>query len=375
MSTNLSRSPRWVVAYKWEKYEATTVLQSITLQVGKTGVITPVANLKPVELAGTVVARASLHNADEIERKDIRVGDVVVVEKAGKIIPHIVRVEKYERGEKPLLPFVFPNQCPVCGTALVRDEGGVYIRCPNLECPAQIKERIRYFATRDAMDIEGLGDKLVDQLVSKGLVKNYDDLYRLSVDQVAGLERMGKRSAEKLIAAIEASKHRGLARLLNALSIRHVGVTVAQVLARHFQTLERLREARVDDLAAIDEVGPIIARSVYDYLHSDFGQRTLDALAALGVKTELDPQEVESLGNQLAGKTLVVTGTLQRYKRDEIEQLIKRYGGKATSSVSSKTDYVIAGEKAGSKKTKAESLGIPVLSEDDFEAMLNGEDG
>lgn len=365
-----SRSPRWMVAYKWEKYEATTRLLDIEVQVGKTGVITPVAILEPVELAGTVVSRASLHNADEIRRKDIRIGDVVVVEKAGKIIPHIVRVEKHERKGKDLAEFKFPTHCPVCGTKLVKDEGGVYIRCPNWNCPAQVKERIRYFATRDAMDIEGLGEKLVDQLVDHGLVRSYGDLYRLTVDQLTELERMGKKSATKLVTAIQNSKDRGLARLLNALSIRHVGSTVAQILARHFKSMDRLMQASVEEIAAVNEVGPIIAQSVYEFLHSPEGHQTIEDLKKIGVKMEIDEQSDLPVGDELQGKTFVVTGTLSKYKRDEIERLIELHGGKAASSVSSKTDFVIAGENAGSKKAKAEALGIPIISESEFEAML-----
>ena len=365
-----SKSPRWLIAYKWEKYEAVTKLNSISVQIGKTGAITPVANLEPVELAGTIVSRASLHNADEIERKDIRVGDTVVVEKAGKIIPHIVRVEKHERAGKRLAKFQFPTQCPECSTELAKDDGGVYIRCTNLSCPEQVKGRIRYFATRNAMDIEGLGDKLVDQLVTSGLVQNYGDLYRLTVEQVSNLERMGKRSSQKLIDGVESSKDRGLARLLNALSIRHVGNTVAKVLANEFGSLEKLAEASVEQLADVDEVGDIIAESVSAYFKSDFGRGILDDLISLGLKIENDAAEQATLGDQLQGKSIVVTGTLLKYKRDEIKKLIEKYGGKASSSVSKKTDFLVAGEKAGSKLTKAESLGIKVISEDEFEAMI-----
>ena len=243
-----SKSPRWVIAYKFEKYEATTRLREIRVQVGKTGAITPVADLEPVELAGTIVSHASLHNADEIERKDVRPGDVVVVEKAGKIIPHVVRVEKSER-EHALRKFVFPTACPECGTKLVKDEGGVYIRCPNPQCPAQVKERIRYFAGRNAMDIEGLGDKLVDQLVGQGLVAGYGDLYRLTLEQLMGLERMGRKSSENLLAGIAASKDRGLARLLNGLSIRHVGTRVAAVLAEQFGSMDALWRPSVEELS------------------------------------------------------------------------------------------------------------------------------
>ena len=367
-----SKSPRWVIAYKFEKYEATTRLNEIHVQVGKTGAVTPVAYLEPVELAQTTVSRASLHNADEIARKDVRVGDIVVVEKAGKIIPHIVRVEKHER-EKELPEYEFPTECPECGTPVVKDEGGVYIRCPNMECPAQLRERIRYFASRNAMDIEGLGDKLVAQLVDGELVKHYADLYRMDAGDLLGLERMGKRSTEKLLAAIEESKARGLARLLNALSIRHVGAGVARILAKEFGSMAALAAADAETLSAIDEIGPIIAESVYDFLHSDFGRDEVAGLRDVGVEMEAPAaKEEEETEQTLAGKTLVVTGSLVRYKRDEIKELIAAHGGRAASSVSKKTDYVVAGEKAGSKLAKAEELGVPVITEEQFESLILG---
>ncbi|MCA9118667.1 MAG: NAD-dependent DNA ligase LigA [Planctomycetaceae bacterium] len=364
-----SKSPRWVIAYKWEKWEATTRLNEIHVQVGKTGAITPVANLEPVELDRTIVSRASLHNADEIVRKDVRVGDVVVVEKAGRIIPHIVRVEKHER--KTNLPeFEFPTHCPECQTELVKDEGGVYIRCPNLNCPAQLKERIRFFASRKAMDIEGLGDKLVDQLVSSGMVNTYGDLYRLK-DRKADLlrlERMGEKSAENLIQGIETSRTRNLASLLNALSIRHVGATVARVLAEHFGSIEAIETATLEELAGVNEIGSIIAESVYSFFHSEFGKAIVDDLRSMGLNMEAAKTSLAS--NSLADKTLVVTGTLVNHTRDEIQDLIRQHGGKVSSSVSAKTDYVVAGEKAGSKLAKAEKLGVRVLTEEEFEAML-----
>lgn len=362
-----SKSPRWLIAYKFEKYEATTRLKQIRVQVGKTGAITPVADLEPVTLAGTVVTRASLHNADEIERKDVRVGDVVVVEKAGKVIPHIVRVEKHLREQEPP-KFHFPAKCPECGTPVVKDEGGVYIRCPNNECPAQLKERIRYFAGRNAMDIEGLGDKLVDQLVTDGLIRSYGDLYRLTLEQLTGLERMGKKSSENLLAGIEASKKRGLARLLNALSIRHVGTRLANVLAEHFGSIDELSSASLEALSDVNEVGPIIAKSVHEFLHSPIGQHIIADLKGVGV--DMTGPKRKAAAGPLAGKTLVVTGTLTRYSRDEIEELIARAGGRAASSVSKNTDYVVAGEKAGSKLDKARQLGVPILSEDEFEKLL-----
>lgn len=364
-----SKSPRWLIAYKFEKYEAATRLNAINVQVGKTGAITPVAELEPVELAGTTVSRASLHNAEEIERKDIRVGDWVIVEKAGKIIPHIVRVETHRR-EGELAKFPFPTHCPECKTPVVKDEGGVYIRCPNMLCPAQVKERIRYFATRNAMDIEGLGEKLVDQLVGDGLVKSYGDLYHLTSEQLVKLERMGQKSADNLLAGLAASKSRGLAPLLNALAIRHVGQRVAQVLASHFGSLETMQAATVEELAAVHEIGEVIAQSVYDYLHGDYGQAVISELREAGV--DMTAPKKATAGSVLAGKTLVVTGTLTKYSRDEIQNLISQLGGRAASSVSKKTDYVVAGENAGSKLDKAKELGVPVLTEEAFEGLIGG---
>lgn len=363
-----SKSPRWAIAYKFEKYEASTRLNDIYVQVGKTGAITPVADLEPVQLAGTTVSRASLHNADEIARKDVRIGDYVVVEKAGKIIPHIVRVELHRRDDH-VRKFRFPTHCPECKSQVVRDEGGVYIRCPNPECPAQLRERLRYFANRNAMDIEGLGEKLIDQLVRDGRVKSYGDLYRLDLDTLANLERMGEKSSQNLLEQIEQSKSRGLARLLNALSIRHVGTRGATVLATQFGTVDKLREASEETLGDVHEIGPVIAHSVYEFLHSRYGEHTLNDLAALGVNMEAT-ERAGGASDKLAGKTLVVTGTLAHYKRDDIERLITQHGGRAASSVSKKTDYVIAGADAGSKLAKAQQLGVPVISEEEFRALI-----
>jgi DNA ligase (NAD+) len=364
-----SKSPRWLIAYKFEKFEATTKLRDIRVQIGKTGAITPVADLEPVLLAGTTVTRASLHNADEIVRKDVRVGDVVIVEKAGKVIPHIVRVEKHERTAE-LPEFVFPTHCPECDTPLVKDEGGVYIRCPNPACPAQLKERLRYFAGRNAMDIEGLGDKLVDQLVEAKLVGSYGDLYRLQVELLVKLERMGTKSAEKLVAGVEASKQRGLARLLNALSIRHVGGRVAAVLAETFGSIEALQQADVDTLAETMEIGPVIAASVHAFLASDYGREIIADLSASGVDMTAPIKPKATPTGPLGGKTIVVTGTLVRYGRDEIKELITSLGGRSAGSVSKNTDFVVAGEKAGTKLEKARELGIQVMSEAEFEALI-----
>lgn len=362
-----SKSPRWVIAYKFEKYEGTTRVREIRVQVGKTGTITPVAELEPIELAGTVVSRASLHNAEEIARKDIRVGDVIIVEKAGKIIPHVVRVEKHLR-ETELPEFSFPVVCPECSSELVKDPNGVYIRCPNPACPAQLKERIRYFAGRNAMDIEGLGDKLVDQLVRHERVIDYSDLYRLTANDVMTLDRMGERSSEKLVQSIQSSKERGLARLLNALSIRHVGNRVSAILASRYASMDELQAASVEELSNIHEIGEVIAQSVYDFLHSEAGERTIERLKEVGVR--MQATERPQAGQSLSGKTLVVTGKLTKYTRDQIHELIAAHGGHAASSISSKTDYLVAGQEAGSKLAKAQKLNIKILTEDEFEKLL-----
>ncbi|MCL2306344.1 MAG: NAD-dependent DNA ligase LigA [Planctomycetaceae bacterium] len=374
-----SKSPRWIIAFKFEKYEATTQLREIRVQVGKTGTITPVAELEPVEIAGTTVSRASLHNAEEIERKDIRVGDTVVVEKAGKIIPHIVRVEKHLRtGELP--PFVFPTQCPECQTALTKDEGGVYIRCANPACPAQVKERIRFFASRGAMDIQGLGDKLIDQLVDSGLVQSFVDLYRLRVEDVMKLERMGQKSAEKLLEQIEKSKSNPFSKILVALSIRHVGSKTAKILAARFASFSELKLASVEELSNIDEIGPIIARSVYDFFHEERNELLITNYELLSKnyelritnyeKNSLFEESLPTSHSPLSAQTIVVTGTLQRFKRHEIEEFIEQLGGKCSSSVSSKTSLVLVGTDAGSKLEKAKKLGVRVVTEEEFLEMI-----
>ncbi len=369
-----SKSPRWVIAYKLEKYEAVTELLAIKTQVGKTGTVTPVAELVPVQLAGTTVSRASLHNLDEIRRKDIRVGDWVVVEKAGKIIPHIVRVEKHRRvGE--LAEYAFPTECPECGSQLVRDSSGVYIRCNSKQCPAQWRQRLRYFASRDCMDIEGLGEKLVNQLVDTGIVNSYADLYGLTLEKLMRLERMGEKSAKNLLEGISQSKGRGLSRVLNAITIRHVGQRVASVLARRFSSAENLRRASEEELAATPEVGPIIAKSVVEFCRSEEGVQIFEQLSQAGVSLETAREDAVDHGGVLAGKTVVVTGTLTRFSRDEIERWIEKVGGKASGSVSKKTDYLVAGEGAGSKLDKARELGVTILSEEDFVGLVGYEAG
>lgn len=366
-----AKSPRWAIAWKFEKFEATTVLAGIRVQVGRGGTITPVADLEPVKLAGTTVQRASLHNADEIARKDIRVGDVLVVEKAGKVIPHVVRVEKHLRTEE-LPEWHPPTECPECQTPVVKDPEGVYLRCPNVDCPARCRERIRFFASRNAMDIEGLGDKLVEQFVATGLVRQYADLYALTATQLEPLERMGKKSAASLVEGVAASKDRGLVRVLNALGIRHVGPRVASVLVARFPSVDALAGASEEELAALEDIGAVIAASVYEWFASDYGRVTIEGLRAAGVR--LDEPNASPIGEgPLSGKTLVVTGTLERFSRQEAEEAIRRAGGRASGSVSKKTDYVVAGAEAGSKLDKAQKLGVPVLDEAGFERVLAGQ--
>jgi len=366
---NTAKSPRWAIAWKFEKFEATTQLLDIRVQVGRGGTVTPVADLAPVQLAGTTVRRASLHNADEVTRKDVRIGDVLVVEKAGKVIPHVVRVEKHLRSRK-LSKWCFPEYCPECNTELVREQHGVYIRCPNNQCPAQQRERLKFFASRNAMDIGGLGDKLVEQLVATGMVQDYADLYSLNVSQLQSLERMGTKSAQKIVDEIAISRNRGLVRLLNALGIRHVGPRVSMLLTQKFPTIDFLRRATVEELAAVYEIGDVIAESVHDWLASDYGMQVIDRLMSAGVNMEvLETNDVRD--GSLSGKTVVVTGTLESFTRQEAEEAIQRAGGKPTSSVSNNTDYVISGNEAGSKLAKAKKLGITILNNNQFKELLN----
>jgi DNA ligase (NAD+) len=380
-----SKSPRWIVAYKWEKYEAVTQVLSIDVQVGKTGTLTPVANLAPVEIAGTTVSRSSLHNRDELERLGVKIGDWVVVEKAGKVIPHVVRVE-LERRTGDEQEFHFPKKCPECGGDVAKDEGGVYVRCQNPDCPAQLRETLRFFASRQAMDIAGMGEKLVEQLTAAGLLGSLSDIYRLKDkrDRLLELERLGEKSVDKLLEGIEASRSRPLWRLLTALNIRHVGVSTARALEEEFGSLDSIASQSLETLEETPDVGGVIAKTIFDFFHSDAGERIVRELKELGVNLGTDvPDEIRqarraaaadaarasaepTADKPLAGKSIVVTGTLAKYKRDEIENMIRDLGGKASGSVSKKTALVIAGEEAGSKLEKAKALGIEVLSEDEF---------
>ena len=370
-----SKSPRWVIAYKWEKYEAETRIADILIQVGKTGALTPVACLEPVEIAGTTVSRASLHNRDEIARLGIQIGDRVVVEKAGKIIPHVVRVETHHR-DGSQRPFEFPTVCPECSTAVEQDEGGVYIRCPNPNCPAQLREGLRYFASRAAMNIDGLGEKLIEQLTETKLLTSFADIYRLANrrDELLTLKGFKEKSVKNLIDGIEASKQQPLWRLLTAINLRHVGVRTSQQLAERFGAMSAIATASEEELSHVDEVGDVIAKSVRAFFVSDYGQQIVSDLTSLGLNmgnaVEAAATAAAKAAGVLFGKTVVVTGTLSRFTRDQIQSLIQQHGGRASNSVSKKTDFVVAGTDAGSKLTKARDLGVTVLDEDAFELLL-----
>jgi DNA ligase (NAD+) len=365
-----SHAPRWAVAFKYPPEEVFTRVLSIDISVGRTGALTPVANLEPVQVGGTTVQRAGLHNEDEVRRRDIRVGDRVKVHKAGEIIPEIVDVDREARTGSEV-PFVMPENCPVCGSPVVRLPGEVAVRCPNrASCPAQLKEGLRYFASRGGMDIRGLGDRLAEQLTEKGLVRDLADIYGLTEEDLANLDRMGEKSAQNLIAAIEASKKRPLSALIAGLGIRFVGDRVADILAEHFGSMESLQSVSEDDLAQVDGIGPVIASSVEAFFHDAANRALLERLRESGVsmgtgKTSSGPRE-----GIFAGMTLVFTGELSSVSRAEAERRVKELGGKAAGSVSSKTSLVVAGANAGSKLKKAEELGIRIIDEAEFLKML-----
>jgi DNA ligase (NAD+) len=364
-----TKAPRWAIAYKYPARQATTKLLDIGIQVGRTGALTPVAHLEPVLLAGTTVARASLHNEDEIKRLDIKIGDTVLIEKSGEIIPQVLQVVPSKRvgSERE---FEFPKSCPVCGFDAVRPEGEAVRRCVNPDCPAKIKGRIGYFASRKAMDIEGLGDVLINTLVDSGMVKDVADLYSLKLSDISNLERKAEKSASKLIEQIEASKQHGLQRLLYGIDIRHVGERYAKILANNYRSIDRLAEASVEELDAIPEIGLTVAESVYEWFRNLRNVELIDRLKVAGVKLETDSTSTAKLDERFVGKTFVLTGTLESLTRDQASKLIEERGGRVSSSVSKKTDYLLAGSEAGSKLAKAESLAIDVLDEVTFKSML-----
>ena len=366
-----TRSPRWALAYKFNPMQAETVVEAIDVQVGRTGTLTPVAIMKPVQIGGVTVKRATLHNEDEVQRKDVRAGDTVVIQRAGDVIPEVVRVVTEKR---PLqaLPFVMPDLCPACASKVIRLPGEAASRCQNASCPAQIKEHLFHFGSKNALDIDGLGKKLIELLVDRGLVKTPSDLYRLTLEDLSNLPRMANKSAQNLLDALEKSKSTTLDRFVNALGIRHVGQRLSRVLAEYFGELSLLRQAGAEDLEAIDEIGPEVAKSIVTFMDNPRNQELLDNLTGpeTGFQTTPPPRAV--VAGPLTGKTLVVTGALESMTREEAKARITAAGGKVMSSVSRNTDYLVVGAAPGSKAAKAVEFGVTVLGEQDFIKLLEG---
>ncbi|MFO7310796.1 MAG: NAD-dependent DNA ligase LigA [Bacillota bacterium] len=363
-----AKTPRWAIAYKFAAEQAITQVEDIVVNVGRTGAVTPMARLVPVQVGGVTVSRATLHNEDYIRSKDIRIGDWVVIQRAGDVIPEVVRVLT-ERRTGQEREFRMPTECPECGGPVVRPPGEAVARCTNTKCPGRLLERLIHFVSRDAMNVEGMGPALIEQLVEKGLVQDAADIYRLRHDQLASLERMGDKSASNVLASIEASKDAGLERLLFALGIRHVGENVARDIAQHFGDIDRLMAASFDELLDVPSVGEKIARSVLDYFADEENRALIERLREAGVRMTAS-RKAAAAGGKLAGKRIVVTGTLSRYTRREVEELIRRHGGEVSSSVSRNTDFVVAGENPGSKLEKARQLGVPVLTEEQLEELI-----
>jgi DNA ligase (NAD+) len=360
-----AKAPRWAMAYKYPARQETTVVNDIRVQVGRTGTLTPVAHLEPVQVGGVTVSRSTLHNMDEIDRLGLQIGDTVLIERAGEVIPHVLKVTKEGVDRKP---FHMPTNCPECGSTIHRAEGEVAYRCVNAACPAKRKESLLHFASRHAMDINGLGDKIVDQLVDKGMVKDIADLYTLKLDDVANLERMGEKSAQNLVEQIAASKKHTLARLIYALGIRMVGERTAQLLAEHFSSLDELADATEEQLFEVTEVGPKVAAAIAEFFSESANQKIIKKLDKAGVRPTAEKRVLKS--QKFAGKSFVFTGALANRSREEAGQLVMQHGAKISGSVSKKTDYVVVGADPGSKFDKAKELGVPVLTEAEFEKLL-----
>ena len=360
-----AKAPRWAVAYKYPAHQATTVVKDIQVNVGRTGVLTPVAILEPVQVGGVTVSRSTLHNMDEVQRLGVQIGDTVLIERAGEVIPHVLKVVKEGKNRRP---FVMPKECPVCGTKIHKAEGEVAYRCVNAACPAKLKESLLHFAGRHAMNIDGLGAKIVDQVVDKGLVKDFADLYSLKLEQLAGLERMAEKSAQNLLDEIEASKSNSLARLIYALGIPFVGERTAQLLAEHFGSLDKLASATVEELSEVPEVGPKVAASIVEFFSEPANRKLVEKLRKAGLR--FTEERKAPRDSRLAGKTFVFTGALAHRSREQAEELVVSHGGKVSSSVSKKTDYVVVGSEPGSKYDKAKSLGVTILDEAQFEKLL-----
>lgn len=362
-----AKFPRWAVAYKYPPEEKLTVVEDIVIQVGRTGVLTPKAVVRPIQLAGTTVTNATLHNQDFISRLDIRIGDTVKIRKAGEIIPEILEVD-LSRRPVDAVPYVLPKKCPVCGAAVERDEDGAFLRCTGAECPAQLSRNIAHFVSRDAMDIEGLGSAIVDSLIAKGSIHAPADIYYLTLDELSGLWKSGTKAAQKLLNAIESSKHQDVSRLIYALGIRQVGAKTGKTLASAFGNLENLMKASVEELTNVPDVGAVTAESIHDWFAQPQSQHMIRRLKEAGVNFE-STQTIQD--TRFSGKTIVLTGSLTRFTREEATEQIERFGGKAAGSVSKKTSFVVAGENAGSKARKAQELGIPILTEDEFLELIS----
>ncbi len=366
----ISRSPRWAIAYKFEPEQATTVIKDIVVQVGRTGALTPVAIMEPVQVGGVTVERATLHNQDEIDRKDVRIGDTVIVQRAGDVIPEIVGPVKEKRTGRER-KFHIPEKCPVCGGKVYREPGEVVARCTNMSCPAMIKQTIRHFASKGAMDIDGLGSKLVHQLVDKGVVHTVADLYALTLDDLVALDRLAEKSSRNLLEAIDRSRRTTLARFIYGLGIRHVGEHLAQVLAERFQTIDALEKATVEDLVEVDEVGPRVAESIRNFFDEPRNKHVVDELLAHGLR--FGKPAGRTAPGPLDGKVFVFTGSLGDMKRGDAKRLVEALGGAVASSVSKKVDYVVVGEDPGSKLDRARELGIQIVAEDEFKKMVSRE--
>jgi DNA ligase (NAD+) len=360
-----AKAPRWAIAYKYPARQETTVVNDIRVNVGRTGALTPVAFLEPVQVGGVTVSRSTLHNMDEVERLGVQIGDTVLIERAGEVIPHVLKVVKEGKTRKP---FSMPKQCPECGSTIHKSDDEVAYRCVNAGCPAKRKESVLHYASRHAMNIDGLGDKIVDQLVDKGLVKDVADLYALKEDQVAALDRMAEKSAQNLLAEIEGSKKNSLARLIYALGMRFVGERTGQLLAEHFSSLEELAAANEEELVVVNEVGPKVAAAIAEFFSEPANRQLIKKLHKTGVHPTAEKREIKS--DKLAGKSFVFTGGLAKRSREEAGEIVQQHGGKVSGSVSKKTDFVVVGTDPGSKYDKARELGVTVLTETEFEKLL-----
>lgn len=363
-----AKTPRWAVAYKYPPEKKETKLKEIMCQVGRTGVITPMAILEPVKVAGSTISKTTLHNEDFIKEKELKIGDTVVIQKAGDVIPEIVEVKKDKRtGEE--IEFEMPKACPVCGAPAIREEGEAAIRCTGIECPAKLFRNLVHFVSREAMNIDGLGENIIQQLLDNDLIANIADIYTLELEQIASLKKNGKKFAGNLVDSINKSKENDLYRLITALGIRHVGTKASKLLARKYKDIDNLMKADLEDLSRINDIGPIVANSIVEFFSQEQTKDLIRKLKEAGVNTQA--KEQENIDNRFEGKTFVLTGSLENYTRGEVANLIEKFGGKTSSSVSKKTDYVLAGEEAGSKLTKAQNLGVTIINEAEFREMLS----